>query len=129
MERQLKALAKNGSVNCVHLLLALVAERLAQRKRATTDTVKEAFDEAISVGLKAGFVSDTALIYHRAAIYFRSQDDKGLATLYIEKSVELYAQWEAWSVVRSMHNKYGMKAKDYSSSFSLVGSSPRKEFP
>jgi len=132
MERQLKALAKNGSVNCVHLLQALIAERLAQsggrRKQVEVKgmVVKQAYDKAISIALRAGFVSDAALIYHRAAIYFQRVGDAEFAMEYTEKSIELYARWEAWSIVHTMCRRYGLTMKSYSSSFSLAGSSTMK---
>ena len=123
IERQLKALARNGSVNCVHLLQGLVAERLALAKRTPRATVKEAFDKAISLGLRAGFVADTALIYHRAAIYFRQQNDEDLAKRYTGESIELYTRWEAWAVVRYMCDAYRIHGVACASSFSVAGAS------
>lgn len=122
MERQPRALAKNGSVNCVvHLLQGLVAERLVQTNRSPKATVKDALDKAISLGLRAGFVSDTALIYHRAAIYFRQQKDEDLATRYTRESVELYTRRVAWSVTRYMCDAYRIKRKN--GSFAFAGAS------
>jgi energy-coupling factor transporter ATP-binding protein EcfA2 len=129
MERQLKALAENGCVNCVHLLLALVAERLAQKRRSHPDTVKEAFDKAIMIGMRAGFVADSALTCHRAALYFRRKGEVHNAVRYTEKSLHLYARWEAWAVVSKMCNEYGLQLENYSSDFSFVGSSSMKRMP
>jgi predicted ATPase len=111
--KQIQYWVSKGNPNAVHLLALLDAEKLTTRKirKVHPDTIRTAFDSAISMATSGGFVHDAALANDRAGQYFaRITTDgatDGWASHYLSNAVQLYLEWGAIACVRGLETKYG----------------------
>ena len=108
--RRLKTWVKQGEPNVHHMLLILRAEQLSLRSRKVDD-VKEAYDRAIAVSSRTGFLQNAALANERAGIFFLARGDHEWAEMYISKSYQLYADWGAHAKLDQMTVLYPFLSK------------------
>jgi hypothetical protein len=103
---------KSGAVNCVHKLWLLNAEyaTLNDNKRSDGDEIKKAYDAAISIATRSGFLHDAALANGRAGIRFRSFDDDFWASSYISKAHELYQEWGATAKANQLDHLWNLNS-------------------
>ena len=118
-----KAVTKeHKAINLIHKLHLLDADFLALNKRKDSETIRHAYDRAITMASRAGLRQDAALGNLRAGQYFMGVDTNW-ATHYLSRSVELFEDWGAHGVVKYMQARYlglidtstnlGLKSSDY----------------
>jgi hypothetical protein len=111
--KQIQFWVSKGNPNTLHLLALLDAEKLVSRRvrKVHPDTVRTAFDHAISLANAGGFVHDAALANDRAGQYFaKTTEEEGTddwANHYLSNAVRLYLEWGATARVRILETKYG----------------------
>ena len=107
--KKVQSFHNQGNVNCHHIVLILQAEflSLSQKKDDDTSAVQAAYDKAITVAGKRGFLHDQALGNELAGQYFLKRKDVSWAETYLTRSYELFSQWGAVAKVRQMEQKYG----------------------
>lgn len=99
--RKLESYFRQGNLNCHHMMLLLRAEHLA----LGNDNPKSAYDEAITAAARLGYIHNQALSNERAGIYFLEYNESDLATTYLSRACDLYAQWGATAKVTQMERK------------------------
>ena len=92
-------------VNAHHMLLILEAEELSGTNKEF-DVVRRAFDDAIAVAGKLGFMNNHALVNERAGVYCLEQNDQDRARSYLSRAQELYMEWGAPAKARQMSKCY-----------------------
>ena len=97
MIHRLEQWVRKGNVNCHHMLLLL---------RAELHPTQQAFDEAIAVAGKLGFLHNQALGNERAGLFFLAQGDKGWASSYLANARTLYEEWGAHGKVRHLDTAF-----------------------
>ena len=108
--KKLEKLHLQGNVNCHHMVLILHAELMSIRERKNDDpsVVQAAYDKAITVSGKRGFLHDQALCNELAGLYFwKERNDLSWAITYLTRSHDLYSRWGAISKVNQMEETYG----------------------
>lgn len=128
LEKGIEKQAKLGNVNATHLALILAAERKSL-KGETVGVVKAAFDQAIAMSSRAGFLADGGLANHRAGLYFKRKGHSDLCTSYLHSSVSLYRRWEARAVALHIGLENGLDSSpsERSQQLSLGCSSSNKQ--
>jgi len=103
---------KSRAVNCVHKLWLLNAEyaTLSGNKRGDGDEIQKAYDAAISVATRSGFLHDAALANERAGIWFRSLGDDFWASSFISKAHELYQEWGATAKANQLDHLWNLNS-------------------
>ena len=114
--KRLERWAKGGAVNCVHLLLIVKAESAAVKKGTRGEDVRAAFDLAIRVCGRSGFVPDKALACERAGVYHVVHGDEYNASFYLGQAVDLYSEWGALGKVEFLKKKFAVYLSVQSSS-------------
>lgn len=98
---------ENRALNLSHKLLILRAEHLTlstgRKKKVKDDTLKLAFDEAITASTKAGFLNAAGLA---ALLASRAVEDTSLRRDYLRRACESYSNWGAVGVVEHLQMKY-----------------------
>ena len=117
--KQMKKWIHKGVVNCLHMLLLLLAEHLASESSDVTD-VRSAYDDAIVSAAKLGFVSTQAMGNERAGAYCLAKGDTVWAATYLKRSCSLYKQWGATAKARHILQKYSSILDASSQSFELT---------
>ena len=114
---------KNGAVNSYHLLLILKAESQAVKQGSRGEDVRAAFNLAIRVCGRSGFLQDKALANERAGVYHVRKDDEYHARMYLEQAIELYSEWGALAKAIYLKRKFAaFLSIEASQSESLNGS-------
>ena len=119
--KKLSLWVKQGEPNVQHMLLILKAEQShVGRNGANKDdhvrNVQKAYDTAISVSARSGFLQNAALANERAGLYFlEKQNDDDWAQLYIGRAYQLYSEWGAEAKLDQMRRIYPFLAdsKDF----------------
>lgn len=100
---KIKALASSGSVNCVHMLTLLQAEKSSlQNKPAYAE-----FDRAISMAGKSGFRIIMAIGLERAGVHAQDRGDRAQAKDYLQRSYDEFLEYGAVVKLEQMRRKYG----------------------
>jgi len=87
---------KRGVPWVSHLLLILRAERDRWNPKKGQTDVKAAYDAAIRMASRTGYVNDCALANERCArYYFDEVGDEGWGLFYLRNAVTLYTEWGA----------------------------------
>ena len=101
-----KAVTKeHKAINLATKLQLLDAEFLSMNKRKDSETIRKAYDRAITMASRAGVRQDAALGNLRAGLYFRDKDSNW-ASHYLSRAVELFRDWGADGVAEHWANKY-----------------------
>ena len=105
--KKLEYWVKHGEPNALHMLLILKAEQAFVSKNRTED-VKDAYDKAIAVAQRSGFLQNAALANERAGIYFLEKEDPDTfsAETYIVRAHQLYSDWGAQAKLDQMLQRY-----------------------
>lgn len=94
--RKMEKGTKQGMTNLHHMLLIAKAElRTIACKKQQTEQVRAAFDEAVSVCTRSGFVQNAALTNELAGRFMMRCCDNYWGSHYLKKAVELYREWGA----------------------------------
>ena len=105
--RNLEAVAKGGSANCIHLLQLVRAEIKATRKNAVVEDVLRGYDTASITATKTGFRMVKAIALQRAGDYvFETSGDKERAQDYLQRSFTEYQEFGALGKLAHMQQKY-----------------------
>lgn len=96
-----------GLVNAHHMLLLLRAERLGGTT-ANSDIVRKAYDAAIGMAGRSGFLNNQALANEQAGNYFLSHNDVLWASTYLGRALDLYREWGATGKVRQLFAKHSL---------------------
>jgi len=91
--KYLKASSVNGSVNSHVFLLLVEAEEVATSRRKDKVRTKKAFENAISILAKTGFVNLGAIACERAAECMSRFDDEFWSGIYMKRTISLYREW------------------------------------
>ena len=101
-----KAVIKeHKAVNLMHKLHLLDAEFLTLKAGVNKEIVREAYDRAITVSVRAGIRQDAALANLRAGLYFKGKDDCW-ASHYLTRSLELFRDWGADGLAEHWENMF-----------------------
>lgn len=104
--KRLKRWTKDGAVNCLHYQMILAAETLAVNKKSKEDEVRAAFDLAIRVCARSGFLQDRALASERAGMYHITVGNDEQARFYVVQAMELYNEWGAVAKVAQLKRSH-----------------------
>ena len=91
-----------GAVNVHHMFLLLDAEYMTTRRRAHPNSIRDAFDKAISSAARSGFGHHRALGNELAGSYFWSKNDRVWASTYLHRARDAYSQWGAHAKVKQV---------------------------
>ena len=109
IHEQIARWAKNGVVDCRHMLKFTEAEMIL----ANTDTkpsvrkVKTLYNGAIAAATRDGFLHHQAYANERAGQYFLSLMEDDYAVVYLTQARNLYRRWGALAKVRLLEEEYG----------------------
>ena len=87
--------AKQGAVNCRHMMLLLQAEYTSLSTRAKYADVTRKYSEAISSAQQGGYMHDEAVACERAAEFQSSRHGRESAESLILRAFDLYNDWGA----------------------------------
>jgi hypothetical protein len=104
--RRMEKWVSQGVINCQHMLLLLRAEALSGSAAAKSVDVARAFDDAIAMAGKLGFLHNQALANERAGVYFLEQGDCMWASTYLTRARECFSEWGAKAKVEQMNVRY-----------------------
>jgi predicted ATPase len=104
--KRMEKWVKNGAVNSYHLLLILKAESKAVKQGSRGEDVRTAFNLAIRVSGRSGFLQDKALASERAGVYHVLKNDEYHARMYLEQATVLYSEWGALAKADYLKRKF-----------------------
>lgn len=104
--KQLRAWAKKGNLNGLHLITMMDAEAVAAKKGSKRDDVRQLYDSSIASACRSGFIHDAALASTRCGKYFLDRKDEYWATHFLSRARELYVEWGAVAAVRNLDVRY-----------------------
>ena len=103
--KEMEQWTRHGGLNCLHKVLILRAELKAFdfihrgyrfSRKAPIESVRGAYDIAISTSVRSGFCNDAALACERASVFFeRSKEDQYWADSYRSRAIDYYKLWGA----------------------------------
>ena len=99
---KMKFIMRSRGLNNLHRYLLMQADLLAVTSKKRHQDVKIAFDKAIAIAGKAGFVQDAALGNELAFEYFVSIHDDFWAGQYLTRACKLYCEWGAMAKVKCL---------------------------
>ena len=124
-----------GYVNGNHHLRLLIAEDLALDRRQL-DAASKAYQEAISIAARSGYLKDVGLINERYADFLLlTMEDREQAAFRLKESIRYYSDWGSVCKVERLRNQFaellpvpaaivdttegGAISRDFSSAFSI----------
>eukprot|EP00542_Grammatophora_oceanica_P003033 CAMPEP_0194066906 /NCGR_PEP_ID=MMETSP0009_2-20130614/86276_1 /TAXON_ID=210454 /ORGANISM="Grammatophora oceanica, Strain CCMP 410" /LENGTH=492 /DNA_ID=CAMNT_0038719899 /DNA_START=57 /DNA_END=1535 /DNA_ORIENTATION=- len=111
---------KKGVPWVSHMLLILRAERDRLNPKKGQREVKAAYDAAIRMASRTGYVNDCALANERCArYYFHEVGDDGWGLFYLKKAVKLYKEWGANAKLDQLAVEFPSVGQDPSSTDSI----------
>lgn len=102
--KKLERLAGQQEINCLGMLLLLVAER--KSLHADVNTGKKAYERAISQFARTGFTHFAAIAFERAGEFSLQRGDTFWAKHYLCHAVDKYDEWGASVKVGQLHRLY-----------------------
>lgn len=142
--KEMEQWTSHGGLNCLHKLLILKAELLAfeflssehqcWRKICNEsddfESVRAAFNTAISVSTRAGFRNDAAIASERASAFFHQCGSTFLADSYQSQATKFYMEWGALAKVEHLKDSTSSSlALDLSGRPQGTGSTLQQAFP
>ena len=103
--------AEGLGVNLIHLVKLFEADLLALKNRpdahgTISETVSEAYYEAIKAAIEKGFHHDAALAHQCTGEYFQRAGDEDKARQHLSSALQLFEEWGAHSVVVKLRDKH-----------------------
>jgi len=102
---RMKKWADWAPANYLHKLALVEAGRAAVLGR--NERASGAFDEAIEVAGKEGYINEQAMANERAALFYLGRGKKTVAGAYLSEARYLYGRWGASAKVRDLDEAYG----------------------
>ncbi|HRG77656.1 MAG TPA: adenylate/guanylate cyclase domain-containing protein, partial [Leptospiraceae bacterium] len=103
-QKQMKMWAENAPMNFQHKYNLVQAELSCLTKKFWKSA--QYYEIAIKKSNQSNFLSETALAYELAGIYYSSQKFSEIATQYLTKAKDAYQKWGATAKVDQIQKKY-----------------------
>lgn len=126
--RNTKACAKNllkyarqGSIDCLELSEILDAELLSLTPNVNSVEVTRAYQKAITSAVNSGAHQNVALANELAGWYQNSNNDKTIASLFLQQAHLSYTEWNAIEMAQRLVNEFPELESAIESSFDPEG--------